>query len=152
MGSAYYHWAPDNHTLVWDRLPMTLAFVGLFTAVVGERIDLEFGRRLLVPLAGFGIGSVLWWAAFDDLRPYGSVQFYPILAIPVLMWAFPPRYTGSSAILAALGCYVIGKGLEKSDGTVFAFGQVVSGHSLKHLMAAAGCWFLYRMITSRRPA
>lgn len=22
-GSGYYHWAPDNETLLWDRLPMT---------------------------------------------------------------------------------------------------------------------------------
>lgn len=30
FGSAYYHWAPDNDTLVWDRLPMTLMFMPIF--------------------------------------------------------------------------------------------------------------------------
>jgi hypothetical protein len=33
-GSAYYHAAPDDDQLVWDRLPTTLAFTGLVGAVV----------------------------------------------------------------------------------------------------------------------
>jgi len=33
FGSGYYHWAPSDATLVWDRLPMTIAFMmyGLLT-------------------------------------------------------------------------------------------------------------------------
>jgi Ceramidase len=151
FGSAYYHWAPDNHTLVWDRLPMTLAFTSLFATVLGERIDLNLGRYAAVPLAVLGLGSVVWWAAFDDLRPYGIVQFYPILAIPVLLWAYPPRYTASSGLIAALGCYLVAKALEDADGSIFAFGHVVSGHTLKHLMAAAGSWCIYRMLVIRLP-
>ena len=27
FGSAYYHWSPTTETLVWDRLPMTIAFM-----------------------------------------------------------------------------------------------------------------------------
>jgi Ceramidase len=151
FGSAYYHWAPDNHTLVWDRLPMTLAFTSLFAAILGERIDLTLGRRAALPLVAIGIGSVLWWAAFDDLRFYAFVQFFPILAIPVMLWAFPARYTASSGIVAALGCYLVAKGLEKADGAIFAAGHLVSGHTLKHLVAAAGGWCLYRMLVVRRP-
>lgn len=151
FGSAYYHWAPDNHTLVWDRLPMTLAFTSLFATVLGERISLRLGRLVAVPFVILGIASVAWWAAFDDLRPYGIVQFYPILAIPVLLWAYPPRYTASSGIVAALACYLIAKALEDADGTIFTFGHVVSGHTLKHLAAAAGSWCIYRMLVVRRP-
>ncbi len=151
FGSAFYHWAPDNYTLVWDRLPMTLAFTSLFATVLGERIDLNLGRYAVLPLVVLGLGSVAWWAAFDDLRPYGIVQFYPILAIPVLLWAYPSRYTASSGIIAALGCYLVAKALEEADGTIYAFGQLISGHTLKHLAAAAGSWFLLRMLVVRRP-
>lgn len=150
FGSAYYHWAPDNHTLVWDRLPMTLAFMGLFAAVLGERLDPKLGRRATLPLLACGIGSVLWWVAFDDLRPYGVVQFLPILLILVLMWAFPARYTQSNRLIAALGWYLVAKLLEEADGLVFALGGVISGHTLKHLAAAAGAWCLYRMLASRQ--
>jgi len=31
MGSAHYHLYPSNQTLFWDRLPMTLVFVSLFS-------------------------------------------------------------------------------------------------------------------------
>ena len=151
LGSVYYHWSPDSRTLVWDRLPMTLAFTSLFSAILGERIDLDLGRRITVPLAAIGIGSVLWWAAFDDLRLYALVQIYPILAIPVLLWAFPPRYTSSGGIVAAIGCYLVAKWLETADGAIYALGQMVSGHTLKHLVAAAGGWCLYRMLVVRRP-
>lgn len=150
VGSAYYHWAPDNRTLVWDRLPMVIAFMGLFAAMIGERIDLGLGRRMLIPLIALGLFSVLHWARVDDLRPYGVVQFYPILAIPVMLWAFPPRYTHGRYVLAAIGCYVVAKLLEDADGHIFAHGELLSGHTLKHLAAATGGWCLYRMLTLRQ--
>ena len=49
VGSAYYHWRPDNTTLFWDRLPMTVAFMGLLASVIGERISRGAGRRALWP-------------------------------------------------------------------------------------------------------
>ena len=61
FGSGYYHWAPDDATLAWDRLPMTLAFMGLLAAVVGERIDARAGLWLLWPLVIAGAATVWWW-------------------------------------------------------------------------------------------
>jgi Ceramidase len=151
VGSAYYHWSPDNHTLIWDRLPMTLAFMGLFSAIIGERLSLQLGRRVLEPLVLAGFASVLYWAVFDDLRPYAIVQFYPIVAIPLMLWAFPARFSHGHAYLAAIGCYVVAKVLEDADGHIFAFGHLLSGHTLKHLAAAVGGWCIYRMLIVRRP-
>src|SRR6478752_8843870 len=54
FGSAYYHLAPDNARLVWDRLPMTLGFAGLVSAAAAERVDRRWGLRLLWPLLGLG--------------------------------------------------------------------------------------------------
>lgn len=87
FGSAYYHWSPNNQTLVWDRLPMTIAFMAFFSALVGESMSLRAGQRLLWPLLISGIASVAWWhfteqAGRGDLRPYILVQFLPILLIP----------------------------------------------------------------------
>ncbi len=150
LGSAYYHWAPDNRTLVWDRLPMVIAFMGLFAAMVGERIDPKLGQRLLVPLIGLGLYSVIHWAQFDDLRLYGIVQFYPMLAIPVLLMAFRPRYTHGWLVIAAIGAYALAKQLDHADGAVYALGELISGHTLKHLSAAFGGWCLYRMLIVRQ--
>ncbi|HEX9183932.1 MAG TPA: hypothetical protein VF876_11790, partial [Burkholderiales bacterium] len=60
-GSAWYHLAPDDARLVWDRLPMTIAFMSLIAAVVQERISVRAGAALLWPLVLLGLASVVYW-------------------------------------------------------------------------------------------
>jgi hypothetical protein len=157
FGSAYYHLDPTNDRLFWDRLPMALAFMALFDAVLGERLGVAVGRHLLLPLLAVGLASSLYWHWTEqqgrgDLRPYYLVQFYPGLAIPLLLLLFPPRYTHSHSLFVALGWYVLAKFLEHPfDHHIFRLGQVVSGHTLKHLAAACGVWVLLRMVRERRP-
>jgi hypothetical protein len=159
FGSAYYHVAPDNDRLVWDRLPMTVAFMGLFASMIGERIGVRAGAWLLWPLVWLGVASVLTWHLGErrgagDLRLYGFVQFYPLLTIPLLLYLFPARYTCGGYVLVALGWYLLAKGLETHfvDHGIYAAGQLVSGHTLKHLAAALGAYWLFRMVKYRRPA
>ncbi len=150
-GSAYYHWAPTATTLFWDRLPIAVAFMGLFAAVVGERIGPVIGRRLLLPLALYGGGSVVYWAWTDDLRPYAIAQFFPLLAIPLLLALFPARFTRGGDMLIAIGFYVLAKVLEEMDHAIFGHLHVVSGHALKHLAAALGACWVVRMLRRRQP-
>jgi hypothetical protein len=159
LGSSYYHLAPDNDRLVWDRLPMTVAFMGLFACMVGERTGVRAGAWLLGPFVWLGVASVLTWHLGErrgagDLRLYGFVQFYPLLTIPLLIWLFPARYTRAGYVFVALGWYLLAKGLEVGfvDHAVYAVGQFVSGHTLKHLAAAAGAFWLFLMVRYRRPA
>lgn len=154
FGSAWYHLAPNNDTLVWDRLPMTLGFMGFFAGIIGERISHRAYRLLLWPLVGLGVASVLFWYAGEvqgrgDLRLYVLVQFFPLLLIPLIMTLYRPRYTHGSAIFLALGCYAAAKVFEHFDHPLFAALGLVSGHTLKHLAAAAGCWVLVRMFSVR---
>lgn len=144
LGSGWYHLAPGNGTLVWDRLPMTVAFMALLAALVADRIDLGWGVRILLPLLLLaGVASVAWWHATEaaghgDLRFYGLVQFYPMLAIPLICWLFPKAGILTWRDIAWLfGFYVLAKLLEEFDAQVFdALGGLVSGHSLKHVAAA----------------
>jgi hypothetical protein len=154
FGSAWYHLAPSNATLVWDRLPMTLGFMGFFAGIVGERISQKAYRLLLWPLVGIGVASVLFWYAGEvqgrgDLRLYVLVQFFPLLLIPLIMALYRPRYTHGSAVFLALGFYTAAKVFEHFDHQIFAASGFVSGHTLKHLAAAAGCWVLVRMFSVR---
>ena len=71
--SSYYHLAPDNARLVWDRLPMTVGFMGLFAAMLTERVNPRLGRALLVPLIFAGVGSVVYWF-WTELRGVGDLS------------------------------------------------------------------------------
>lgn len=151
FGSAYYHWAPGNETLVWDRLPMTIAFMGLFTLVLADRVDSRW-RYALLPLLIAGIASVWYWDWTEDfgagdLRPYALVQFLPMLLIPLILILYPAPRRDYGVFIGLLFFYVLAKLLEHFDRQVFELtSQLVSGHSLKHLSAALATAFLYVLL------
>ena len=152
FGSGYYHLAPNNARLVWDRLPMTIVFMSLFSIAIGERVDRKLGRSLLLPLLVVGAASVFYWWATDDLRFYGLVQFYPAAAIPLMLLLLPARATGTKYMVLALGAYGAAKASEMLDAPIYhALGGAVSGHTLKHLFAAGSVYFLARMAEERAP-
>ena len=156
FGSAYYHLAPDNARLVWDRLPMTLAFMGLVSAMISERVSVAAGLYLLPLLLLFGAGSVvLWWYSeargAGDLRFYAAVQVYAVLILPVLL-LLPPRYTRSRDFAVVFCFYVMAKSFETEDRGIFSIDQhTISGHTLKHLAAGAAGFWILRMLQKRRP-
>lgn len=155
-GSAYYHWAPTNDTLVWDRLPMTLTFMGIFSIVVAERISVKSGVAALIPLLVLGIASVMYWQMTEqsgqgDLRPYALIQFLPVLLIPVILWLFPARYSGARYLIEMIAWYMVAKVLEFLDAAVWEWtGGWIAGHSLKHFVAAWGIYALVRYLKHRQ--
>ena len=157
FGSAYYHLQPDNITLAWDRLPLSLVFVALLAATIAERIDRTAALVLLLPLAILAVNSVIYWSLTEgrgigDLRPYLVVQFVPMLLIPVIIALFPPRYDRTRDLAVVVGIYLVAKICEWGDVPIYRLGQVVSGHSLKHCLAALAIFLVYRMLYRRRTA
>jgi hypothetical protein len=153
FGSAYYHFAPDNVTLVWDRLPMTLAFMGLFVALLSECLHQSLERHLLLPALVLGLASVGWWYYANDLRLYAWVQAIPLLTIPCALSLFPAAYTHRLYLLYGLGAYAAAKLAEFFDRELFTLtSNTLSGHSAKHLLASAGVLFVYLMLYRRKPA
>jgi hypothetical protein len=156
FGSGYYHLAPDNARLVWDRLPMTLAFMGLVSAMISERVSVAAGFYLLPLLLLIGAGSVvLWWYSeargVGDLRFYAAVQVYAVLILPVLL-LLPTRYTRSSDFAVVFCFYVMAKIFETADRQIFSIDQhTISGHTLKHLAAGAAGFWILRMLQKRQP-
>jgi len=155
FGSSYYHLEPGNATLVWDRLPMTIGFSGLITIIVGEFVSVSGARRLLLPLLVLGFGSVEYWdwteaRGVGDLRPYAIVQFLPMLLIPIILLSHRPVIGKASYYWWMILFYFVAKLLEYFDGPIFSIGQLISGHALKHIAAAASpAVFLYAL-TRRR--
>ena len=156
VGSAYYHLAPDDARLAWDRLPIAVAFMCLLSALISERLRIAPGWTLLAVLAFLGAASVLYWSAFDDLRPYALVQFGSFAAMVVLCAWYPSRYSQGWAIFAVAALYGLAKLCELRDPLIYQLtGGFVSGHTIKHLLSAAAIagvlwWVTLRQLVSAR--
>jgi hypothetical protein len=153
VASAYYHWAPDNERLVWDRIPMAIAFMGILAGVIGDRIGSRAGKICLFPMLAAGIFSVLYWYLGElkgsgDLRPYVMVQFFTLAAIPLLMILFPARYSHSGWLLVGGTAYILAKIFEAFDRQIFTLLHV-SGHTLKHIMVSMTALCVIEMIRRR---
>lgn len=145
--SGYYHWAPDDAGLVFDRATIALACGFMMCAFMAERFDARWaGRPALWAIAFLSLLSVAYWYAtgllgVGDLRPYLIVQLLPLALIPLGLWL--TRRTAlqnalpAAAWLTPLVLYVLAKACEIADHTLFDVLGIVSGHSIKHLLAAA---------------
>jgi hypothetical protein len=145
FGSSWYHYAPTTDSLVWDRLPMAAGFMALLSLVLGERISWQLSQRLLWPLVIVGVATVLYWAwtekqGVGDLRPYGLVQFLPIVLMPLLLLLFPGNRQSAKWLWWTFSAYVVAKIAEQLDGPIYdAIG--LSGHSVKHFVSSVAVLF-----------
>ena len=158
-GSALYHWAPDNGTLVIDRLPIAWACALLLCAFLAERVHPRWNNPVSLAAAlGLATLSVVhwWWTerhGRGDLRAYLFVQFLPMLLVPAVLALRLPllrrdAVPGTTWCLV-LGLYAAAKGLEMADRWMLATTQVASGHMLKHVLAAAAAACLVIAVVRR---
>jgi Ceramidase len=157
LGSAYYHYCPNNNSLVFDRLPMTIVFMALLSATLADGINPKLGMAMLFPLIFFGICSVAWWHYTElhgagDLRAYILAQFYPVVFIPLILVLFPQASTnrGIRQLVWVVIWYILAKLLEQFDQAIFSATGFVSGHTLKHLAAAVATWYLVRLFKEKQ--
>lgn len=147
LGSAYYHLSPTSATLLWDRLPMTVAFMALFALLLEDRVT---DAKTLVPLVAAGLASALYWHLTDDLRPYILVQFLPIALMPLILLSYPKKNLDGKALMLGVALYAAAKALELYDRPVLEALGALSGHSLKHLAAGAASLCVIRAVPSGR--
>lgn len=155
FGSSYYHLDPNNETLLWDRLPMTIAFMALFSFVISEFLSVKFGKVLLFPLLALGMFSVFYWFfkeldSCGDLRAYALVQFLPMLIMPMMFLFFRSSFSLISGYWYLLSCYLLAKIFEHFDAQIYEILGVISGHSLKHMVSALGIFILVRAFEKRK--
>jgi len=129
---------------------MTITFMAIMAKVIEDRTSPKVGAFVLWPLIALGVFSLLLWRWTDDLRLYAWVQFFPCIALP-LLFLLSPTHTATSWLLGAAGLYGFAKVLEYFDAGVYAAGELLSGHTLKHLAAAGACYAILRYFQTRRP-
>ncbi|MCB0521873.1 MAG: hypothetical protein KDD27_23225 [Saprospiraceae bacterium] len=155
FGSAYYHWAPDNYTLVWDRLPMTLMFMPLLSLIIFDYLGAQQGRVAFFILIPLGVFSVFYWhfteaAGHGDLRPYAFVQFFPMAVVPFLLLLFPGKVDYVKYIYLILGWYIAAKLAEHFDAAVFHTLGFWSGHTVKHLVGSVSLIYVVKLMLGWR--
>ncbi|MEO8675839.1 MAG: hypothetical protein ABI569_09680 [Casimicrobiaceae bacterium] len=156
FGSSYYHLAPDNDRLFWDRLPMTIGFAGLISSQVADRISVRGGLVVLLPLMVCGVASVVYWRATEragagNVLPYAILQGYAMVLMLWLAIFEPSRYTRSNDLYWIFGWYALSKLLETFDEEVYSsIGNAVSGHTLKHVAASVSGFVACYMLMRRR--
>lgn len=151
-GSGYYHLAPDDAGLAIDRAAMSVAFAGLLAllaaARVSDRAGLALGAAMLVAgplsvLAWFTTGSVLGWAV---------VQFGGMALVLLVLATGADRLATLPVRWAwVLAAYAVAKVFEVYDHAVLdATGQLLSGHTLKHVVAAFAAWPVISALAAQR--
>lgn len=150
FGSAYYHWRPDDVSLVWDRLPMTLGFIGLTVALVTEQTGVA--ARWLLPLGiVIGLGSVALWVATGDLRLYYGVQLMPMVVTICVLLLFRSRWSHGWHLAVAVALYAGAKVTEHYDLAIAqATDGGLSGHPVKHVLAAGATFWVLDMLRVRQ--
>jgi hypothetical protein len=156
-GSSFYHLAPDNARLVWDRLPIALACAGLLAAVHAETASQENRPYALPLLALTAILSVAWWHFGEvngggDLRPYLLLQGLPLLLIPLWQWIYRAPHADRHAFGLAIILYVAAKAAELLDHETLAALGWMSGHTIKHLLATSAAAVIVRRLICRTHA
>ncbi len=151
FGSAYYHAWPSNATLIWDRLPMTLMFMALFSLVVYDFLGKRAGEWAFWLSVPFGVFSVAYWhfteqAGHGDLRPYAFVQFFPMLAVAVLLVFFPKKVGYGRILWSVVGLYAVAKICEHFDREIFDVLGFWSGHTIKHLIGGISLWIALKIL------
>jgi hypothetical protein len=155
IGSSYYHYDPNPETLVWDRLPMTIAFMALFSMVVSDRISAKLGSQILWPLLIAGIASVCYWYWSEkqgrgDLRAYVIIQFLPMILIPIVLILYRSKLMVTSYLWGTLATYFLAKVAEHFDLVIYDSVGWISGHSIKHILGAvAVLWVIFAFETTK---
>jgi len=155
IGSAYYHWSPDNQSLLWDRLPITIVVMSFVTILIAERLSVSLAKKLFPVLLAVGIASIVYWhfselSGNGDLRPYALVQFLPILLAPFILLMFDSPYDRNADLWWFLAWFLVARICELLDTEIYNWLVLVSGHSLKHITAGIGCLVFLRYLSLRR--
>jgi hypothetical protein len=149
--SAFYHWQPDNAGLVLDRLGMVVAFAGLMGLAAAGRVSARAGELLALAVLLLGPLSIWVWSASGNVLPWAVLQFGGMLL--VLCLALLKPLPGAPAIRWGwvIVIYALAKCFELADEAVFAAtSQLVSGHSMKHVVASVAAWPVVSALMAHR--
>ena len=154
LGSAVYHYAPNNFSLIFDRLPMTLVFTAFFSTIIHDYVDRRVGAWAFYTLLVVGVYSIIYWyyneiIGAGDLRLYAFIQFFPVVAVPLILVFYKNSELYTKQLFYVFGAYILAKLFEHFDTQVFEVLGFISGHTIKHLLSGLATYFIYKIYKNR---
>jgi hypothetical protein len=136
-GSSYYHWAPDALGLMLDRIGMGVAFAGVLGLAVAERVSARAAAATTFVTCVSAMLAAATCAATGNVLPWACIQFGGMALVLAAAFLKPEHRAVGVRWLPLIALYALAKLLEAGDEWVFhATGELVSGHSLKHVAAS----------------
>ena len=149
-GSVWFHLEPNDSTMLWDRLGMSIVIGSCISLMINDLWDRGLAGKIHIPIVIASITSVLWWPVFDDLRVYFIIKHQPFIIFPILMLFGVRIYDKISGYYWGLSMFILATAFEFADQAIFDATGFISGHTLKHIAAGIGLWFLMTMVRDRQ--
>lgn len=145
IGSAFFHYIPSVESLFWDRVPMVLGFISLIGLLVADRVNRKLGVKTFCILFILSVVTLaLWRLNYLDLRPYLIIQFGSLLFVVLIIMLKARGSISNKAIWVTFAFYILAKLFESADRFIWNLTGFISGHTLKHLFAAAAMFLLLK--------
>jgi hypothetical protein len=139
--SSWYHLQPDDAGLGMDRLGMVVAFAGLLGLAVAGRIGHRAGVCAASTVVLLGPLGIWFWLASGNVLPWLVIQFG---GMALILWMATLRPLQGALVVrwsVVLLVYAAAKLLELKDHEIYEMtSHVISGHTLKHLLASFAAW------------
>ncbi|EAQ96675.1 hypothetical protein KT71_06609 [Congregibacter litoralis KT71] len=153
--SSLYHLAPNNVSLVGDRLSIVFSA----TFLVGVACLKVFGSRetlRVVAISGiYGVSSMLYWcltsgSRLENILYYVAFQIFVVCFVAFCCFLRCARSMSYKWLLSAVVAYAASKPFEINDAQFLALTNgLISGHSAKHLVIVfCVCAVLMHMLRS----
>ncbi|RYF68763.1 MAG: hypothetical protein EOO29_34575 [Comamonadaceae bacterium] len=153
VGSAFYHLQPDTLRLAADRAGMAVAFAGLIGLAVCERVSQRAGWAAAWATLGAGLLAVAVCADTGNVLPWALLQFGGMALVLWLALLSPAAGAMGLRLGWVIGFYAVAKACEMADLAIYELsGQLLAGHTLKHLVAAGAAWPVLQMLQRQRQA
>ena len=149
-GSVWFHLEPNDSTMFWDRLGMSIVIGSCIALIINDLMDRNLAAKIHIPILIASIISVIWWPVFDDLRVYFIVKHQPFIIFPILLLFGTRIYDKISGYYWGLSMFVLATFFEFADQAIFDLTGFISGHTLKHIAAGIGLWFIMIMVRDRQ--
>ena len=149
-GSVWFHLDPNDSTMLWDRLGMSVVIGSCISLIINDMLDRNLAAKIHIPILLASIISVIWWPVFDDLRIYFIVKHQPFIIFPILLLFGTRLYNKISGYYWGLSMFALATLFEFTDQLIFNLTGFISGHTLKHISAGIGLWFLMVMVRDRQ--